>query len=252
MSGHTDRQYSRYNKRNNGERQGKKKRRMLSFAFAPLLIFLLVVIVLYSQRTIIDVAVIKQEHRYPTGCESVTTVMALNNLGIDITVDEFIDNYLDMGRLPFSDESGNTYGGSPWRAFLGSPYSEDGFGCYAPVIANSISKFIDYYGAFEVKTLYGEPLEKLCSNYLDNGIPVILWGTMEMKSPRVSTFWIDEETGERIDWIAPMHCLLLVGYDSFFYYFNDPQKGKCVYKKSDVEAAYNGMYMQAVVVYPQG
>ena len=50
--------------------------------------------------------------------------------------------------------------------------------------------------------------------------------------------------------MRPEHCLLLVGYDREFYYFNDPTAGKQYrYEKSDCEAAYAGMHEQAVVVY---
>ena len=36
---------------------------------------------------------------YPTGCESVTTVMALNYQGYNISVDDFIDNYLNTSSM---------------------------------------------------------------------------------------------------------------------------------------------------------
>ena len=42
----------------------------------------------------IDVPYIDQSKRYPTGCESVSTVMALQYAGVNISVDKFIDNYL--------------------------------------------------------------------------------------------------------------------------------------------------------------
>ncbi|MBR4881283.1 MAG: C39 family peptidase, partial [Clostridia bacterium] len=48
----------------------------------------------------IDVTYINQLDDYPNGCEAVSTVMALSYLGIDISVDDFIDRYLDMGDTP--------------------------------------------------------------------------------------------------------------------------------------------------------
>ncbi len=41
---------------------------------------------------------IYQTDNWPTGCESVTAVMALNAAGIEISVDDFIDDYLCMHR----------------------------------------------------------------------------------------------------------------------------------------------------------
>ena len=45
-----------------------------------------------QKKVCIDVPYIDQSKLYPTGCESVSTVMLLRFLGIDITVDEFIEN----------------------------------------------------------------------------------------------------------------------------------------------------------------
>ena len=47
------------------------------------------------QRKIIQVPYIDQSVKNPTGCESVSTVMLLQYLGYEITVDEFIENYLE-------------------------------------------------------------------------------------------------------------------------------------------------------------
>ena len=45
---------------------------------------------------IIQVPYIDQSVKYPTGCESVSTVMLLQYLGYDISVDKFIADYLEM------------------------------------------------------------------------------------------------------------------------------------------------------------
>ena len=52
------------------------------------------------KKRIIDAPYIYQNVDYPNGCESVSAVMALRYFGIDMTVDDFIDNYLDMGDAP--------------------------------------------------------------------------------------------------------------------------------------------------------
>ena len=89
---------------------------------------------------IINVPYISQKDAYPTGCESVSAVMLLNYLGIAISVDEFIRNYLDC--RSFEMREGRLYGPDPRKHFCGSPYSEADFGCYAPVIKNALWKII--------------------------------------------------------------------------------------------------------------
>lgn len=186
---------------------------------------------------IIQAPFISQLGKYPTGCESVTTVMALNHIGIDISVDKFIDSYLTKTGVPFD----------PNISFGGNPRYTSGYGCYAPVIKKALDKALSGQ-KYTAKQLYGVSLKNLCSNYIDKGIPVILWATMYMNTPYISSTWT--YNGKTINWIAPEHCLLLVGYDSSHYIFNDPltYQSQTYYSKSSVEVAYKGLNYQAIVL----
>lgn len=186
---------------------------------------------------IIQAPFISQLGKYPTGCESVTTVMALNHIGIDVSVDKFIDSYLTKTGVPFD----------PSISFGGNLRSTSGYGCYAPVIKKALDKALSGQ-KYTAKQLYGVSLKNLCSNYIDKGIPVILWATMYMNTPYISSTWT--YNGKTINWIAPEHCLLLVGYDSSHYIFNDPLTShpQTYYSKSSVEAAYKGLNYQAIVL----
>lgn len=186
---------------------------------------------------IIQAPFISQLGKYPTGCESVTTVMALNHIGIDISVDKFIDSYLTKTGVPFD----------PNISFGGNPRYTSGYGCYAPVIKKALDKALSRQ-KYTAKQLYGVSLKNLCSNYIDKGIPVILWATMYMNTPYISSTWT--YNGKTINWIAPEHCLLLVGYDSSHYIFNDPltYQPQTYYSKSSVEVAYKGLNYQAIVL----
>lgn len=200
---------------------------------------------------LIDAPFIDQRDKYPTGCESVTAVMALQYAGVDISVEEFIDLYLPQGNAPHYDELGNYVGANPWKEFLGSPYSEQGWGCYAPVITNAIEQVLQDRNVsnLEVKELEGQELSTLCREYVEKEIPVILWATIDMEEPTPSSQFQLEDTGEMFTWIYPLHCLLLIGEDQDSYYFNDPLAGEKVpYDKDQVEIAYQGVGMQAVVV----
>ena len=192
-----------------------------------------------NYKIIPNVPFISQVGTYPTGCESVSTVMALQHAGVNMSVDTFIDTYLDKQAYPFN----------PNETFGGNPRSTSGFGCYAPVIKKALDKFLPELG-YRSRLLYHPSLEKLCSDYIDNDVPVILWATMEMKSPYVSRTWV--HNGTQINWIAPEHCLLLVGYDDNHYIFHDPLKntGHTFYSKEAVEVAYEGLYEQAIVLVP--
>ena len=203
---------------------------------------------------VIDAPYIDQRVKYPTGCESVTAVMALRYFGADISVETFIDRYLPRGNAPHYEGGGRYVGCDPRKAFPGNPYSDYGWGCYAPVIVTAAQRALSGMGnnSLAVRSVGGAPLEGLCAQYTDNGIPVLLWATIGMEPPQPSTVFTIEGTNEPFRWIYPMHCLLLVGRDGGYYYFNDPLEGKAVrYSKAAVERAYRGLGQQAVAFLPQ-
>ena len=100
-----------------------------------------------NMRKIIEVPYIDQSVSYPTGCESVSATMLLQYLGYEITVDEFIRNYVPC--VPMQERDGQLYGPDPRKAFCGSPYDKDSFGCYAPVICEALQKAVAEMGTKE-------------------------------------------------------------------------------------------------------
>lgn len=182
---------------------------------------------------------------YPTGCESVTSVMALNYAGFELTVDDFIDKYLRIGT--FYEKYGQYYGNSPYYYFIGDPRTAGGFGCFAPVIHDALTAV-----AGRVKDLTGMTLPVIVDEYIKEGIPVIIWATIDMQPTYDGRGWTILETGKYYTWPAGEHCLLLVGADEEYYYFNDPkQDTEAVrYEKSLTHARYLEMGSQALAVLP--
>lgn len=194
----------------------------------------------------IDVPYIDQSVKYPTGCESVSTVMLLKFLGYDMTVDEFIENYLEL--QDFEQKDGELYGPNPYECFCGSPYDDESFGCYAPVILKALEKAIG--DDYEIIDETGTPIGQLLKQYIDQGMPVIFWACINMREPITGPCWKLHGTGETFTWISNEHCMLLVGYDEEGYYFNDPYENNGVirYPKDVVEDRHAAQHSQAVGV----
>jgi uncharacterized protein YvpB len=194
----------------------------------------------------LDVPYIDQSVRYPTGCESVSTVMLLRYLGYDLSVDDFIENYLSM--QDFEDRGGELYGPDPNQFFCGSPYDPDSFGCYAPVICKALEAFLG--DTWQVVNETGTPTEDLLKTYIDQGMPVIFWACINMREPIIGPCWKLKENGETFTWISNEHCMLLVGYDEEHYYFNDPYEnhGRIAWPKDLVDDRHKAQYSMAVGV----
>lgn len=193
----------------------------------------------YREGYMLEVPYINQNPGFPTGCESVSAVMVLRYHEIYIGVEDFIDNYLVMDEY-YYDENGVVHGAHPAEAFIGNPRENTGFGCYAPVIQNAMECLLsDKNVELTVTLTTGSALEWLCREYIDNDTPVLVWASMDMKPTREGRSFI-LENGEKFTWIAGEHCLVLVGYDKDFYYFNDPLAGeKVAYEREIVELRYS-------------
>lgn len=192
----------------------------------------------------LDVPYIDQSIKYPTGCESVTSVMLLRYLGYDVTVDDFIEKCLE--KKDFVEKDGQLYGPDPREYFCGSPYDEESFGCYAPVICKALKKVLDNDYAVIDET--GTDMETLIKEYIDLEMPVVFWACINMQKPVEGPQWKLLETGENFTWISNEHCMLLVGYDEDGYYFNDPydNHGVIWYEKELVENRHEAQYGMAV------
>ena len=188
---------------------------------------------------IIQAPYISQKDRWPTGCESVSAVMLLRYLGVDVTVDGFIRDYLPL--RAFETREGRLWGPDPKETFCGSPYEEDGMGCYAPVIRRALERALaDRGGAYQVIDETGASMEALIENYVNLDMPVVFWACIDMRPPVPGPSWRLLDSGETFEWTSNEHCMLLVGYDEEGYWFNDPHDGNGLvrYPKELTEARH--------------
>jgi len=185
---------------------------------------------------------------YPTGCESVSTVMLLQYYNIDMDVDTFIDDYLETH--DYYTIGSKFYAAHPAEAFIGNPRTTASFGCFSPVIYRALEQCLPE--EFEVRDVSGQSLEELCRSYIDMGHPVLVWATMHMWPSSSGPTWHLPNSSETFTWPNNEHCLVLVGYDSEYYYFNDPLEWSAptAYSRDLAEQRYAELGMQALVVHP--
>lgn len=205
------------------------------------------VVVLESKiedTSIIKVPTISQYPELPTGCETVAAVMVLKYYGSDITPCYFAENWLKCDSLFYTFE-GKDYGPDPYKVFAGNPFSESSYGCFSTPIADAVNFNTEEYRA---RTITDKSLDELCTEYIDNGKPLLVWATMGMKESKKGRTWYLKD-GSLFTWTAGEHCLVLVGYNEEYYFLNDPQTGSTVaYEKILVKKRYEELGKQAVYI----
>ena len=200
---------------------------------------------------LLDVPYYSQKNYLPTGCETMSTKMLLEYY----TQEEIpVQNIIDLLNCAYPVEiNGETYAPHPADAFIGSPWDDSSFGCYAPVIVEAMNQILpEHYEAVETT---GTELQELAEIYVSQGIPVLVWETMNMVQTRETVGWylLDKDgnpTDEWYQWLANEHCMVLVGYDDSWYYFNDPLEnhGTLGYYKYVSEERYEEQGMYSAVI----
>ena len=195
--------------------------------------------------TVLAVPILAQFPQFPTGCESVSAVMALRYYGEQISVSAFVNNHLARDNRFYYD--GSVYcGPDPYKVFVGDPTNSRSYGCMAPVIEDAL---ISYFGSDRrIKNTTGQSLDALCTTYIDNEMPVLVWATIGMVQTTKGASWRISD-GSTFTWPNNEHCMVLIGYSDSHYYFNDPYRGKTVsYPKTLCESRYNELGMQSLVI----
>ena len=188
----------------------------------------------------------------PTGCELVSTSMLLSYYGYDISAYDLGDEgYVGTSALgEDSSRNGALRGGDPNQVFVGDPFDKSGYGCYSGAIYSALDSYLSEEPLGPVD-LGGMSLPDICSLYIDYGTPVMIWATINM----VPSFalpensWYVNDTDEVFSWISNEHCLVLVGYDENFYYFNDPLRDDiAAYGRALAEQRYAELGCQALCI----
>lgn len=214
-----------------------------------------------AKKVILNVPYLNQ-NKLISGCESVSATMLLNFWKYDINEEDFYDNVILHKNWQYGRD-GMIHAADPSSAYVGNARKKSGlncgFGCYAPVLVKAIGKVIDNK-QHRVVNETGTNLKELCTKYIDNGIPVVIYATIGMKKSMPTSKWIVSfvnkdsklKLGDLFTWIAPEHCIVLTGYDDRFYFLNDPynNKGKTQVEKILLERRFNEMNKQSVVIVP--
>lgn len=197
-----------------------------------------------SNKKIINVPCFCQYPELPTGCEATAAAMLLNYYGEKVTPARFASKWLTCSQ-DFYKINNINYGPDPDQVFAGDPFSKSSYGCYATPVVTAINNNSKLLRAQKITNI---TLEKLCQEYIDKDIPVLVWATSDMKASKSGKCWQTPD-GSSFTWISGEHCLVLVGYNEKSYFFCDPQKGSIVsYNKAISEKRFIELGSQAVFV----
>ena len=200
-----------------------------------------------SQQTMIQLTVpyISQENLLPTGCEIVSALVLLHYWGVPASSEKFLER---LPQEPLKQVGNTLVGPNPDHTFVGDPHDEQGYGCYPPVLVQTINTFLP--SLLQAYDTTGTPLPTLAKTYLPKNEPVLVWATIDMKPPTQGTTWTLQDSGASFTWIGGEHCLVLCGYDAAGYWFNDPydSNGLVYWDKETADLRCRQMGLRSAVI----
>ncbi|MBP2028620.1 uncharacterized protein YvpB [Acetoanaerobium pronyense] len=194
----------------------------------------------------LPVDIVMQNPELPNGCEITSLTAVLNFHGYDISKTHMADNYLD--KVPFSRVNGKLYGGNPYEAFAGDPTHSSGFFVYGPPIAKAANNYFqDIQGNNNAIDISGSTSEEIIE-YLNQGLPVVIWVTLDLSHPRLNYSWYIKESNDKF--IAPvnLHAVVLKGYSDGYVHIMDPLKGHVTHEINRFFLSYNELGSHSVLI----
>jgi uncharacterized protein YvpB len=196
-----------------------------------------------------DLPMIYQNPELPSGCEATSATMLLQAYGYSVSKEEFADM---LPKAYFEEYMGLEYAPSPSDAYIGSPYSSDGYGVFSKTVAETMQEVIDSCGGNHIAENIEGSSEYEILSYIDEGVPVCIWNTMStIPLVDVGGWYIkdgDTYTDEYYIWPGNEHCLVLVSYDDYSVYVYDPLHGICSYDRETFFQRYEEVGSYAIIL----
>ncbi|MFD0590540.1 C39 family peptidase [Paenibacillus sp. GCM10027627] len=197
----------------------------------------------------VDVPLIMQKPELPNGCEITSLTSVLNGLGYDLTKEVMADEYLP--KEPFFRKDGKLYGADPYKAYAGNPRDKIAWFVYAPPIAEAANKVFDEFGGdYEPVDISGSTREEIYAE-LDAGNPVVIWVTLDLSPPKITSQWYFRDTGELFKAPVNLHCVVLNGYNKAnnTVHVMNPLKGQVTYDADQFFKSYDELGTHSLVIH---
>ncbi|MBR0385268.1 MAG: C39 family peptidase [Erysipelotrichaceae bacterium] len=154
---------------------------------------------------------------FPTGCESVALHILLRYYDVDAPILEIVSR-LPKAPMPVLNENYEGTGYDPELYFIGDPLTRGGYGVFNHPIAEVAETFKE-----GVICRDGMEFSELLE-LLDQGRAVMVWSTIDLKTPEISRKWLTPE-GRTVYWLRHEHAVVVIGYDDTTVTVSDPHTG---------------------------
>lgn len=195
----------------------------------------------------LNVPIVKQNPELPNGCEITSLTAILNYYGIDSNKMDLVNHYLPKEAVV--NNGGKLVGPDPNIAYAGDPTKlNDGYYVYAPPIVEVANQVLfEHNSEYKAMDLTNASREEI-TGYVNSGVPVLTWVTIDLKKPRTSGYWAINGTNKKHHVYRNLHAVVMLGYKDDTVTVMNPLTG---YEKIDADTffeSYKSLGSHAVVI----
>ncbi len=193
------------------------------------------------------VPIVKQNPELPNGCEITSLTAILNYYGIDVDKMTLVEDYLPTS--PVISKGNQLFGPNPYEAYAGDPSKREG-GYYVfadPIVEVANQVLFENNSNYKALNLSDVSREEILS-YVNSGVPVLTWTTIDWKAPRTMGHWIIEGTNEKHPIFMNLHAVVLTGYADGKVTIMNPMSGYQTIDERVFFSTFKALGSQAMVI----
>ena len=189
---------------------------------------------------------ILQNPELPNGCEVTSMAMALGAAGYPV---DKLTLYGYLPQRPITNRGGQRFGPDPEEAYAGDAARlTGGWYCFEGPVIQAADRWLESCGSgLRAQSVTGLSRAEL-DRYAQNGIPLVVWVTLDYAAPQCSgVFWTLED-GTAYRPYRNLHCVVLAGVEDGQYWVADPLAGFTQVDKDLFWDSFFAMDCRAVVI----
>lgn len=193
------------------------------------------------------VELIYQNPELPNGCEITSLSMALTAAGCPADKLTLYQSYLP--KADFSYVGDQRYGPNPEKWYAGNAAGlKGGWYCFEGPIIQTANSWLDDCGSTSsARSIAGLSQNEL-DRYVQDGIPLVVWVTLDYVQPQYSEFSWTLEDGTSYYPYSNLHCVVLASAENGQYQIADPLSGFSLVDKDAFWDSFSAMGRRAVVI----
>ncbi len=229
-----------------GKRSRMIKRLFLSIAIAGIVLVPIFPAPVHADTQIMNIPVVKQYPELPNGCEITSLAAAMKSLGIGASKMDLAKNYLPMQGFYYVNRK--LYAPNPYQYYIGTPWGQGGWYCYAPPIVTAANNYFANNGLSYQAIDYSNRSKADFEAALNNNNPIIIWVTKEVAEVRRIPKWYSPSNPNIQIVPINLHCVVLRGISQGKVYYMDPIRGNQVASVQTFFTRYNQLGSHAVMI----